>query len=273
MKIYATVTVYDGVELLPHFVEHYARLGVDTLLVGLAKGVDATLPASVDGMGIKVFSLAWTYLDDAQKDNGENWMLGLSGCTKDDWVLRLDLDEYQTYPLALRTIIELAEQQGLDAVNGELCDRVALNKMPRPVEPSPAIWQQFPVCLDVSGWMNSDQRKIMAARSHVFVTGGRHTAPWGKVGQPAPGDYKVHHFKWHGSVLDRLRGRSDSRVLTTQYKQGILDLLAYVKDNGELPGAVQETQLCSCSPIRQEGWSGSRITRSRFPMWIMGWKS
>jgi Glycosyl transferase family 2 len=153
-RVHAIVSVYDTVDLLPHFLSHYAALGVHRLYVLVrsaergdlyhaARQASAGHPASVYWFAARVFA-------DSNKAGAEQQVLEENGVLPDEYVMHLDLDEFQEYPAPLSVIVREMNAHNDWALRGWIVDRVAEDGRLAPIRRAPSIGEQFPIGCAVS---------------------------------------------------------------------------------------------------------------------------
>jgi hypothetical protein len=239
-KIFALVSIRNGgVELLPHWLEHYTRLGADELLVGVFSDVNESVHQELDRCAkqwkFQTFTQRWHDAVEAQ-----HYVQRRTGCRKagalpQTWIVHTDLDEFHQYPAPLRQIADVAGQKGIRAVSGGLIDRVAADGSLPPIRSTPPLWEQFPVeCRLTERIGGAQTEKVMLARFGVSVTVGHHT-PFNV--RPAPpvaaaADYRVAHFKWHDQAVPRMRWAMQRPNAHPVWKREAQKLLKWLDENG-----------------------------------------
>src|SRR5262245_61585227 len=97
-RVFAVVSVYDHPELLPHFLDHYTRLGVHRILVAVRSRERADLyDAALGHAGVVPASVYWFASErfaDSDKADVEQVLLQRNEVEPDDYVMHLDLDEF-----------------------------------------------------------------------------------------------------------------------------------------------------------------------------------
>jgi hypothetical protein len=236
--IVAIVSIYDDAQLLPHFLDHYRRLGVARLFLAVRRETvlaAAELAVKAAGFGTIRF-LPAAMFSDADKAETEESILAAEDIAPDDLVLHLDLDEFHEYPAALTEIAEKMERHGGFAVRGTILDRIAADGRLTPVAPSASIWEQFPIAADFTAIvLRGCASKVMICRRRVrLANGGRHDTI-GLVHEPppVPGAYRVHHFKWIEGVDRRLEQRLARDSLVKSYRKECRRFLLHFNGSGD----------------------------------------
>jgi len=230
--VFGVVSIYDHPELVPHFLEHYLRLGVTGML--LAVRSEQALPLTEQyvkevGFGSISYFPAERF-DDKDKVNTEERVLATQTLNQDDYILHLDLDEFQQYPAPLTEIVTEMNRHDDLAVSCWMVDRVAADGRLRPMTRTPTIWEQFPCGVDFSATvLRAGTRKIMICRRRVKLKGGgRHnTVDVSYTRKPVPGEYIVHHFKWLEGLDARLERRLRRDSLEDPYRDECCRFLDY----------------------------------------------
>jgi glycosyl transferase family 2 len=255
-RVIAVVSVYDNPVLLPHFLAYYAELGVDRILVAYrtARPDDAYADAVRLARAFPA-DLVWrqsAFFADSDKAAVELELLAAAGLGEDDYVMHLDLDEFQEYPAPLHAIVRAMNAQDDWALRGWIVDRVAADGSLAAVAPEPSLWQQFPVACKLTervlrGWT----QKIVLCRRRVQLAGGvRHdtcNAHYERVPVGRSDEYRVHHFKWTAGVERRIAARLASAAMGPAYRAECERFLDHYRRHGriDLSDPALEARLVS----------------------------
>ena len=247
-RIIATVTVFDTPDLLPFFCEHYVRLGVDKILVAARTSADLSELVSRFGDKVIVRYFHKHMFYEHRKMYGEEQMLRDQKLDPDDWVMHLDLDEFHQYPANLRDICAIADAQHIWAIRGTLLDRIRPDGVMVPIDPNTPIDQQFTHTAWLTKHMVRDIAcKIMLARRKVKIMGGRHRVANAKAARWPVGfheQYLVHHFRWHGNLVERLLDRRKSKKRSQWFDRQIQAMREYQRNGKfDLSEPILELQL------------------------------
>lgn len=210
--IHLITVVGSRLDLLPHMLRHYRTLGVDDMTVGL----------HLESMSSIFYNEAASICESFGANIGPiyvgSWYPGVNPFlyaimqerAPEDWYILADVDEFHIYPSALNTFLQAIADRGFDYVNGCLVDRLGPGGTLPAVEADRPLWQQFPLAALITDTiLKGDVRKVVAARGHVVLGVGQHSARSG-VGCPPSEHYiPVHHFKWADNVVDGLRIRAE----------------------------------------------------------------
>jgi hypothetical protein len=214
--VYAVVTLRDGeYALLPYWLDHYARLGVGAFALCVnTEGVDPSgIPDATAGIKVPVYRHDYHSEDarlyDGVKDEQEEAALAAAGAKPEDWVMRVDLDEFHQYPTHLHDVLDDAEASGYDALSGHPRERVAEGGAIVPLKPGPfpSLGEQYPWSFDPSAvYGGFTAPKVMLARGRVKLTDGRHHTRNAVHPATLPG-FVVFHFKHRTEGLERVKSR------------------------------------------------------------------
>ncbi len=229
--------VEHDLPLLPHFLQHYLRLGIlagDIHIILNAR--DGTFPGMDTAREILARhnvhnTIKWIapYTSDAMWEKRRQVQSQVAGQT--NWLLSADIDEMHEYPEPLPTFLARCERLGVDAVQGPLIDRLAPEGRLAPVAADTPLAAQYPIeaaVMERLGGESYDRRgtvKLMAMRGSILPSRGghrpqRHCSPHHLYGL-ALGDFpaisrpafrfrvptRVHHYHWTDSLAARLRIR------------------------------------------------------------------
>ncbi|AMV40975.1 hypothetical protein [Planctomyces sp. SH-PL62] len=227
-SVYAVVSIYEDHGLLPHFLEHYDRLGVRRTFVVVRTPTRGALAArAAEAAAGRPAAATWVECDrfaDPEKAAVEERVLRAAGVDADDFVMRLDLDEFHEYPAPLAEVVGPLGRRRDRAVRGRLVDRVAEGGVLAPVRPDPDLGLQFPIgCELTGGALGGWTQKVMICRAGARLRGGVNHDALGVSYEPppaGPGDgYLVHHFKWTEGVASRLRSRLGEADVGPEYRR------------------------------------------------------
>ena len=210
-----------GVELLPHFIEHYKQY-VDEINIGVYETeLNPELENQVKEI-IKNYDNVKIYK--TIKDRSFDWdkvtllYNFIKNSQPNDWWVVADIDEFHIYPNdSLRKLISDCNENGWDIVRGGFIDRIGLDgTFPKLVE-NKNIFEQFPAAGFFRYPMSkANPNKICVMKGYVELTSGQHYAKinthvtwaWQGWNHPLinPNDYvQVHHFKWDESCIERIK--------------------------------------------------------------------
>ena len=235
MRFFAATVLRNGpVDLLPHWLDYYLRLGLDELILCvLREGMEERLDqinSLIKGKPARVYLFSGWH-DDGQpqiRDGLEQY-----GCRPDDWVIHADLDELNEFPAPINELAEAMARNDRKAVHGHFIDRVDADGCLTALTATPSLAEQYPVeCKLTENICRGFTQKIMMCRHEVTVSAGHHTAsvPSGKHPIGKWQDYRVHHFKWRDMVLERIKwalSNGAARDGWDQETQRFIDFLQY----------------------------------------------
>lgn len=237
--------IEDSIQLLPQFLAHYAALGFDRFHIGVARGQDNPLYEPIRSccapFNYTIRAGVTAHFSgpaDARAADG----LRAKYVAPGDWYGVADLDEFHDYSPygSVSELLAFAQAQHVDAVAGELWDRIATDgSIPAQITDAP-VSGQFPLgCQLTRKIAKGSVQKVMLARGTVPIGPGHHR----HHAKALPMRGLVHHYKWHGNLLERLQRRAVLyRKLGLPWwkeSQRVLDYLA--RHGGRIP--VEDKRL------------------------------
>jgi hypothetical protein len=214
--------VGHGVNLLPHFIEHYQK-HVDEIIIAIYE-TDLYLTLSDDinniikdydkvSVGIKIKERVFDWEKVTQLYNF------IKSKNKNNWYVIADIDEFHLYPNDdLQKLIYDCEENNWDIVRGGFIDRIGVDGEFSELVGNKSIWRQFPN----AGFFRYEMskacpNKICIIKGYVDITSGQHYAKindhttWRWQGWSHPliapietHSVQVHHFKWDSTSIERV---------------------------------------------------------------------
>lgn len=276
---------YD-LALLSHWIKHYIMLGIkpENFLIVLNdedRGHPSILAAAekLEQAGVPFEQIHIWPGEYASRRMTLEWHHMLAQhVDDDDWVVQADSDDFHEYPDSLPEVLDRFKHAS--AVQGVYVDRLAPEGRLEWAVSEPSIYAQFPNICDVSlgllGVTTNGSCKLMAYRGYLKPGGGGHRVAvncrkvryWAGHTSEALHEYhgednvrdhtwrsqwpyKVHHFKWHGSLLAKLRKRVEVYTrLKYPWVAESRTLLQHIADNGHL-GSCLERRYHIVDRLRQ----------------------
>ena len=235
-RIHLATVVGGYVKVLPHMLEHYRALGIDSIFINahLARQDDpnfAEVQTIANNIGCGIHSAS--VYDYTPKRNTEI-LASLREKYPKDWFVLADQDELQLYDDDVVDLVLHCERNGYDYVEGCLLDRVARDGSFPPVTREGPIWQQFPLGGFIGyPLLGAYPKKVVISKGHLRLGWGQHGS---YDGHGLPVDERlvqVHHFKWVRGLRDRLAARAQYRLARNQpYAEESLRFLRHLDENG-----------------------------------------
>jgi hypothetical protein len=240
-KVFAVCSIRNGgTDLLPHWLDHYSKLGVDRILVGIFDDVSPQARDQISEYAEKweftCFDQKWGSTQELAHEGQRQSACRAVGALPGTWIIHSDLDEFHEFPAPLSEIVAAARACDVNAISGHLLDRVTADGSLAPIRPTPSLWEQFPVSCRltervVRGWT----QKLMMAEFSVPSAAGHHVGsnvraacvPIGRKDQ-----YKVHHFKWHAELPVRLAWGISQPNANVMWRLESARFLNWLKANG-----------------------------------------
>lgn len=215
-----------GIELLPHFIQHY-REQVDEINIVVYSSVN--YPDLEDDVKMVVKSypnVKIIHVEDWREFDWEHVTFLYNNFKKqspEDWWVIADIDEFQIYSKPIREIVDDCENNGWEFVTGGFIDRLGDEGEFPEICDSASIWKQFPM----AGFFrypisNACPNKVTLCKGNIELSNGQHYAiiggetTWKWRGWNHPLRYpvdknftQVHHFKWDSTIKRRIKAVAD----------------------------------------------------------------
>jgi len=211
-----------GVNLLPHFIEHYQK-HVDEINIAVYETeLYPNLTQEINEI-IKnyekvnvVITIQERVFDWEKVTHLYNF---IKSREKESWYVIADIDEFHLYPNdSLHKLIYDCEENNWDIVRGGFIDRIGLDGTFPEIQSNELIWKQFPNAGFFRYQMSQAcPNKICVMKGYVDVTPGQHYAKiddhttwrWQGWNHPLIAPTKthsvqVHHFKWDVTSIERV---------------------------------------------------------------------
>ena len=211
-----------GVNLLPHFIEHYQKhvdeINIAVYETELYPNLTEEINEIVKNYDkVKIVITIQERLFDWEKVT--HLYNFIKSKQKNNWYVIADIDEFHLYPNDnLHKLIYDCQENNWDIVRGGFIDRIGRDGEFNELVDNLSIWEQFPNAGFFRYPMSKAcPNKICVMRGYVDVTAGQHYAKiedqttwrWQGWSHPliAPTDthsIQVHHFKWDSTSIDRI---------------------------------------------------------------------
>lgn len=208
-------------DLLPHFITYYSNLGIQRFVFTLWNGVknpcldrllktwEAVAPKEASFLirplvmcPFEEFTGGETIgLNDVRAEIAERY--------PGSWITIADQDEFIYYgERGPAEQVEALKAEGMVALMGEFHDRVSPDGAFRPVPPfgQATLDETYPMAVDLTKHCGGLTSKSVLLRPDIFIHIGHHRIDY-ELEPLARKGAEVHHFKWHGGVLDTLEVR------------------------------------------------------------------
>jgi hypothetical protein len=215
-----------GIDLLPHFIEHYQDYVDEIQIVSYKSDLHPNIDLQIYDMIEKYHNVNvvktvydrvfdWKRVTDLYNE--------VTNQNPYEWWVVADIDEFHIYPMNIKELTQKCDENGWDLVRGGFVDRIGDGGTFPPITNKP-IWETFPLGgffrFPMSG---ACPNKIPLKRGYVKLTSGQHYAEldghttwrWQGWNHPMIAPYKkysiqVHHFKWDKTSIERVKQVSDN---------------------------------------------------------------
>lgn len=211
MRIQLIASVYRDVDILPHFLKHYAACGVDRFLFLVHANPDPAFFNAFKKAACKyrvdVAGTIQTGPFDFRENLVELNRIRLDYILPDEYFVTCDLDEFIDPPNgeSFQDLAKDCASKGYTKYAGRLVDRVTADGSLPAIKPDPPIEMQFPVGCDLTRVV------LKGATSKVQFQLGKYaitvTNTFTGDGLLYPDRFNVNHYKWNANVVPRLKER------------------------------------------------------------------
>jgi hypothetical protein len=201
--------------LLPYYLEHYRRLGVDGFVIAAELGSPA-VPRLRLQPDVEVVEPSGRFLR-THLVGMEEEEIRRHHVHRAAWLVPADLDEFNEYPGDLGELAAEMEAAGYTHVTGTLSDRVAADGSLAPLRDHAdgvPIWDQYPLQAPVTERLaGARTAKVLLFRADLPLGIGHHRLAC-EGGRPLPRTGVTHHFKWRDGLAESLqwRVRNERRI-------------------------------------------------------------
>lgn len=209
-----------GVELLPHFLNHYISQVDEIHIVVYESNISPNIKSQVENAileyeNVKVVKTIKDRVFDWEKVTKLYNMV--TNKHPNDWWVVADIDEFHVYHDLIKNVALDCDRHGWNVVRGGFVDRIGPNGEFVELQENIDIWEQFPNAGFFRYPMSkANPNKICLMRGHVELTNGQHYAKidgqttWKWQGWNHPlinphSTVQVHHFKWDKTAIDRIK--------------------------------------------------------------------
>lgn len=207
------VTVAGPYALLPYFLKYYSRIGVKQFIVNAYESDPERYGRIIDAVRDQDVDWRMGFWEQKKPLNCRDRTVRLERMAKKrkllgDWTLYPDMDEFAEFPGGNIQEYVRSLSPRVQVVRGRWWDRLAQGGGLPAIDPGKPLEEQFPLMARLSDkFFKSDSRVVVAckgrsAESHHFQWLVRRYGV-----QRFSEVLNVHHFKWHSTVREHLRGR------------------------------------------------------------------
>jgi hypothetical protein len=252
-KLYIITTVGFDCTLLPKFLEYYEKFSPKKILIIVNSSRDSKIFKKVQSI-IKYYGKLcllkeWNneFSEDDKIIQERSFLFDF--VKEDNWVVYADLDEFQEYPLNIRTSIKNAERIGFDYLEGRMIDRINMNGNLTEYNDKLPLEIQYPIGGYITkellkGWdkkiVCAKMKKIIGGGHHVFMNqenvifNGHNTETYYEELSPHSFGIKIHHFKWNSHTIDKLKRELNyNHESLKAWREEHIRFLNYIKEKGK----------------------------------------
>lgn len=202
-------------DLIPHFYDHYHKLGITRFAFGVRGGKKN--PAWNELSKYNVYNHKFFLIEsyDAPLDEKEEGLF-LNGVVRqiDEWYVPADLDEFHVISghQSFSVLESMCVSAGRSHVKSKLIDRVASDgTIPPSIKPDIPIFDQFPKDHDITeNIMGGCRDKVCLASPKTFLVDGHHNPMDGSLIPLS--EEATYHFKWFGNIVAKESEKIEARI-------------------------------------------------------------
>lgn len=215
------VTVYNDARLLPHFLRHYAAIGVGRFFIAVPAELRENIESRIENYPVRLFThfeLARSVFDMTAVTEMRLLHQGAM-----EWVVIVDLDEFIECP-DLLSVAASADAAGANVVRGIMHDRFSADGRLADVSAATRLSETFPVTSRfIRDVMKGCDHKGVLVKGRLLPAALHHRF----VGERVFADVlEISHYKWIAGAIERLR--SSHRVVaeagiawSTEYRRAL----------------------------------------------------
>jgi hypothetical protein len=233
--------IYEPPKLLPHFLEHYNRIGVTEFIIGVVEYInfDTNIVDIVkeysDNYNVKILPIKKD-IDRSEKGPIEKYLKNKHYVDKDEYIIYADLDEMFEYAAPMDEILTQMNKQNIWCIKSNFCDRISDDGSLKNIDLYTNLGEQFPIGTDLTkNIVKTVTQKVILQRGRVVLqNAGHHDTIVGKLDLWPIGnknDYIVHHFKWNSTLLNRIKHRLVHKFSHKWYNQEQMRFLDFFEKN------------------------------------------
>lgn len=235
------VTVAGPYVLLPYFLKYYSRIGVEQFIVNAYERDPERYRRILDVVREHCASWQKGFWERKKPLHCRDRTVRLGRMAEarkflGDWALYPDMDEFAEFPGGSIREYTRSLPPRVQVIQGRWWDRLASDGTLPAIDPEKPLEAQFPIMARLSDkFFKSNSQVIVACKDRKAES---HHPQWliKAFGSRAFSELlNVHHFKWHSTMVEHLRGRRTPSPGSVRY----LD-----EHDGQLPIHDKRLQCC-----------------------------
>lgn len=204
-------------KLLPHFLNHYNKIGVTKFVIAVIyyddKQTDIVdyVKTYCQNYDALIFPLKKNIIG-SHKDNIEKFLKTQYYVKNDEYIIYADIDEFFEYPAPISEIISEMNKQNIWCIASHFNDRISSDGLLIDIANNIDLGEQFPLGGTITkNILNTITQKVILQRGRVILKdAGHHDTKIGKLDKYPIGnesEYYVHHFKWNANLISQINHR------------------------------------------------------------------
>lgn len=246
-NIYLTCCINANMPILTqHFMKYYKNIGIENFLIIVNSLTDNNkeLNDTLDILSkYNIYPEIWIGIYDVHTYREKRLALQYTHCSKNDWVVGVDLDEFVGFPNEYKSFPELlnyCDNNKINCVRGIFVDRISDTGELKKIESYPDISIQFPIKCEITKLINKAWvSKIIAFKGDMETITGHHylSYEYEKNAVYYPEILDVNHYKWDITIIDRIKKLISipnyNNIDIGWYEEGNR-FLKYINKNGKI---------------------------------------
>jgi hypothetical protein len=222
--IRALSVIGHGIDLIPHYVNHYSKHVDEIQFIVYQSELHPNLLKEVEEKiktynNVKIVKTIKERIFDWEKVT--QLYNFIKSKNPNDWWVIADIDEFHLYSDKLSKLISNSNKYGWDIVRGGFIDRIGPNGEFSELQPDINIFEQYPnMGFFRYPLSKACPNKICVMKGYVELTSGQHYASidghttwkWQGWNHPLINPHsfvQVHHFKWDSTAIERIKNVAD----------------------------------------------------------------
>jgi hypothetical protein len=231
-------------DIVSHFIKYYKDIGVDEFLIVLNTDVPNSKKLKevqniLRGYGIEEKQI-WYEKYDFIKHTQILMDLIESQVEEKEWVITVDIDEFQEYFCDLRKFISYLEKNHYEYAVGTFVDRISIGGDIVKINNDTDLFETFPVRTKLTKDIMYSNRnfiqKVVIHKSYIKLDFGQHRCieEEEKKYRSCKHLIDVHHFKWRGDLIQNTIDRIEMFKINNLGSRQLQSFLDFYEKNGSL---------------------------------------
>lgn len=228
-------------KLLPHFLNHYSKLGVTEFIIAVIYYQDNETEI-VDYVrnyckeyNASIFPLKKSIIG-SHKDDIEKYLKSKHYVKPNEYIIYADIDEFFEYPAPMSEIIDEMNKQNIWCICSNFNDRISSDGSLVDIVENINLGKQFVLgCTITNKILQGWTQKVILQRGRVVLqSAAHHDTKSGMLDRYPIGNksqYFIHHFKWRSGLIEQIEHRLKNKYSSTIYTNEQKRFMDYYRFN------------------------------------------